>query len=179
MSLEKHEQARIEAAIRDCERSTGGQIVCVLAESAMVQRTALPVLVAALVSLSVPWLLVGLTQLPVMTVLLLQALTFVVLLAAEQFVVRGVSRTPDRSGILIFVARAERYARIVADDGIARQVPNAQWRTAVEALVTHMREDRVAEGFIAAIVVCTDILKAHRPPATEAPNALPDRVYQI
>ena len=204
MSLAKHDEARIEAAIRDCERSTGGQIVCVLAESAMVHRTALPVLAAALVSLSVPWLLVVLTQLPVLTVLLLQALTFAVLLAlatvpaieraltppavrralawrlaAEQFVVRGVSRTSDRSGILIFVARAERYARIVADEGIARQVPSAQWRAAVETLVTHMREDRVAEGFIAAIVACTKILKAHRPPATEGPNTLPDRVYQI
>jgi putative membrane protein len=204
MSLEKHEEARIEAAIRDCERSTGGQIVCVLADSAMVHRTALPVLLAAVVSLSVPWLLVVLTQLPVLTVLLLQALTFVVLLAvatvpsieralippavrralawrlaAEQFVVRGVSRTSDRSGILIFVARAERYARIVADEGIANQVPAAQWRAAVEVLVTHMREDRVADGFVAAIVACTNILKAHRPPGAEGRNALPDRVYQI
>src|SRR5688572_14404198 len=81
MSLEKHDEARIEAAIRDCERATGGQIVCVLAESAMVQRTALPVLLAAVAALGVPWLLVVLTQLPVLTVLLLQALTFVVLLA--------------------------------------------------------------------------------------------------
>jgi len=204
MTLEKTDETRIQAAIRECERSTGGQIVCVLAESAMVQRTALPVLLAAVASLLVPWLLVVLTQLPVMTVLLLQLLTFVALLAlvtvpaiermvtpaavrralawrlaAEQFVVRGVSRTSDRSGILIFVARAERYARIIADDGIARQVPAAQWRAAVEALVAHMREDRVADGFIAAIAACTKILAACRPPPAEGPNALPDRVYQI
>jgi hypothetical protein len=98
-------------------------------------------------------------------------------LAAEQFVVRGVSRTSDRSGILIFVARAERYARIVADEGIARQVPAAQWRAAMEALVAHMREDRVADGFIVAIVACTNILKACRPPAAERPNALANRAY--
>src|SRR5689334_20213977 len=152
MSLSKQDEERIEAAIRGCERTTGGQIVCVMAQSAMVRRTALPVLLAALLSLALPWPLMALTQLPLQTVLLLQLLAFVLLLAlgslpaieraltppavrralawrlaAEQFVVRGVSRTPDRSGILIFVARAERYARIIADEGIARQVPASQW----------------------------------------------------
>jgi len=204
MSLTRQDEARVEAAIRECERVTGGQIVCVLAESAMVQRTALPVLLAALASLLVPWLLVALTQLPVLTVLLLQVLVFVVLLmlgtvpaieraltpppvrralawrlAAEQFVVRGLSRTPDRCGILIFVARAERYARIIADEGISRHVPAAEWRAAVDALITEMRENRDADGFVAAIAFCSQILKAHRPPTTTGANALPDRVYQI
>jgi putative membrane protein len=204
MSLSKQDEARIEAAIRGCERTTGGQIVCVLADSAMVRRTALPVLLAALVALAVPWLLMALTQLPVQTVLLLQLLAFVVLLAlgslpaieraltppavrralawrlaAEQFVVRGVSRTPDRSGILIFVARAERYARIIADEGIARHVPTSQWRAAVDALVAHMRDDRPADGFIAAIAICTETLRTYRPQAAAGANTLPDRVYQI
>jgi putative membrane protein len=204
MSLSQQDQARIEAAVRECERTTGGQIVCVHARSAMVQRTALPVLLAALVALAVPWLLIVLTRLPVQTVLLLQALAFVGLLAvgtvpaieralvpravrrlvawrlaAEQFVVRDVSRTPDRSGILIFVAEAERYARIIADEGIARDVPTSQWRTAVDALVTHMRQDRPADGFIAAIAACTETLKRYRPIGVQGANVLPDRVHQI
>ena len=204
MSLTKQDEARVEAAIRECERLTGGQIVCVFADSAMVQRTGLPVLLAALGSLMVPWLLVLATQLPVLTVLLLQALAFVGLLAlgtvpaiaraltpravrralawrlaAEQFVVRGISRTSDRSGILIFVARAERYARIIADEGTVRQVPASQWKRAVAALVAHMREDHAAEGFIAAIAICTEILKTHRPLKAGPANPLPDRVYQI
>jgi putative membrane protein len=77
------------------------------------------------------------------------------------------------------VSRAERYARIIADEGIARQVPQAQWQTAVDALVEHMRQDRPADGFIAAIAICSDVL-ARRFPAREGPsNVLPDRVYQI
>ena len=40
-------------------------------------------------------------------------------LATEQFVVRGIARKKDRSGILIFVSLAERYARIIADEGVA------------------------------------------------------------
>ena len=42
--------------------------------------------------------------------------------ALEQFVVRGITRTKNRTGVLIFVSLAERYARIIADEGIAAKV---------------------------------------------------------
>jgi putative membrane protein len=100
-------------------------------------------------------------------------------LAAEQFVVRGLARTADRSGILIFVSQAERYARIIADEGIARHVPQAQWQAAVDALVAHMRQDRPADGFIAAIAICSEVLARHFPGGGRPHNALPDRIYQI
>ena len=48
--------------------------------------------------------------------------------AMEQFRIRGIARKKDRTGILIFVSLAERYARIVADDGIAARVPQAHGR---------------------------------------------------
>ena len=204
MRLSKHDQARIEAAIRDCERTTGGQIVCVLADTAALHRTALPIAIAALVALALPWPLIALTRLAVQTVLLLQGLAFVLLLAlgslpaveralmpramrralawrlaAEQFVVRGVTRTPDRTGILIFVARAERYARIIADEGIARRVPAERWQEAVAALVGHMREDRPADGFLAAIALCAETLRSSGKASPAGNNSLPDRVYQI
>lgn len=202
--LSPADEARIEAAIRESERRTGGQIVCVMAESALLHKTALPVLLAAVVALLLPWLLIALTQLPVQSVLLLQAIAFLLLLAlgsipaveraltppavrralawrlaAEQFVVRGMARTPDRTGILIFVARRERYARIIADDGIAGRVPAARWRAAVEALVAHMREDRPADGFVAAIEICSEIHSTTTAAGPPRANSLPDRVYQI
>ena len=46
----------------------------------------------------------------------------------EQFVSRGIARKKDRTGILIFVSLAERYARIIADDGIAARVPQSEWQ---------------------------------------------------
>ena len=60
--------------------------------------------------------------------------------------------------MLIFVSLAERYARIVADDGIAARVPQSQWQGAVDALVAHMREGRIADGFVAAIERCGAVL---------------------
>ena len=203
-TLSREDQARIAEAIRMSESRTSGEIVCVLAETAAIQATALPVMLAAVTALVLPWLLLATTRLSVQAMLSLQGAAFLAALAlgcmpvvrrlltppavrralawrlaAEQFVVRGLARTADRNGILIFVSRAERYARIIADEGIARHVPQAQWQTAVDALVEHMRQDRPADGFIAAIAICSEVL-ARRFPAREVPsNVLPDRVYQI
>jgi putative membrane protein len=98
--------------------------------------------------------------------------------AVEQFFLRHVSHTENRSGVLIFVSLAERYARIVADEGIAAKVPNAEWQAAIDALVAHMRDGRIAAGFIAAIEHCGAVLAAHAPP-DGAPPVLPNRLYVI
>ena len=72
---------------------------------------------------------------------------------------------------------AERYARIVADEGIAGRVPQAAWQGAVDVLISHAREGRVADGFTTAIERCADVLATHFP-ATGAPrDDLPDRIY--
>ena len=55
--------------------------------------------------------------------------------------------TRDRTGILIFVSLAERYARIIADDGIAAQVPQSHWQSAVDELTARMSRREIAEGF--------------------------------
>jgi putative membrane protein len=99
--------------------------------------------------------------------------------AVEQFDIRGIARTKDRSGILIFVSLAERYARIIADDGIAARVQQTEWQGAVDALVAHMRDERIADGFVAAIDLCADQLAAHFPRDGTAQDELPNRIYVI
>ena len=99
--------------------------------------------------------------------------------AIEQFVVRRVAHTKNRCGILIFVSLAERYARIVADEGIAARVPQSEWQGAVDALVVHMRYGRIGEGFIAAIERCGKVLEQHFPPSQTTRDELPDRIYVI
>jgi putative membrane protein len=85
----------------------------------------------------------------------------------------------DRSGILIFVSLAERYARIIAGDGVAARVPQSEWQTAIDALVAHMRDGRIAEGFITPINVCGDELAKHFPRTVASREELPDRIYLI
>ena len=99
--------------------------------------------------------------------------------AMEQFDIRGIARKQNRCGILIFVSLAERYARIVADDGIAARVPQAQWQRAVDALIAHMRDGRIADGFVTAIELCGKELAAHFPRTQASRDELPDRIYLI
>ena len=96
--------------------------------------------------------------------------------AVEQFFARGLTRTRERTGVLIFVSLAERYARIMADEGIASKVSNRDWQLAVDALTAHMRDGRIAQALVAAIQQCGAVLADHAPP-TGAGNELPDRIY--
>jgi putative membrane protein len=203
MSISPDDRERISAAIRTAEAKTSGEIVCVLAESSS-QPGALSILIAAIVALALPWLLIGFTDFPVERILFLQALVFVLLaillllppvyvaliprrarraaahrLAAEQFVVRGIARKRDRTGILIFVSLAEHYARIIADEGIAARTPQAEWQGAMDVLVSHMRRGQIADGFVGAIAACGDVLAAHFPPTAANLDELPDRIYLI
>ena len=201
MAISKQDRERISAAIRAVERRTSGEIVCVLARTSS-DAVALPILIAAVVALALPWLLVALTTLPVLRVLALQVLTFVALAgllglprirvalmpraarravahraAMEQFISRGIARTEDRCGILIFVSLAERYARVVADDGIAAKVQQRQWQAAVDALIAHTKDGRIADGFIAAIELCGNELAAHFPRTATSRDELPIKIY--
>jgi putative membrane protein len=203
MSLSAQERDRVAAAIRAAEARTSGEIVCVLAQTSC-DATALPIFIAALVALALPWLLVAFTALPVDRILLLQAAVFfaaamllclprvrVALVpraarraiahraAMEQFVVRGIARKKDRTGILIFVSFAEHYARIVADEGIAAHVRQSEWQGAIDALLAHMSGGRIADGFIAAIDVCGNVLETHFPRSETSRDELPDRIYLI
>jgi putative membrane protein len=149
----------------------------------------------------VPWPLIDFTPLSVQRIFLIQLGVFIVAglifswmplrlllvpralqrsrahrAAIEQFVIRSISHTRNRTGILIFVSLAEHYARIIADEGIAAKVPAAEWQAAVDALIAHMRDNRIAAGFAAAVAQCGEVLARHAPP-DGSPNELPDRLY--
>jgi putative membrane protein len=203
MEISPQERDRIAAAIRAAEAGTSGEIVCVLAQSSS-DATALPVVLAAAIALATPWALIATTAWTVQSILSLQLLVFLVLtivlclprirvaliprkmrramafrVATEQFVTRGIARKKDRSGVLIFVSLAERYVRIIADDGIAARVDQREWQAAVAALVEHMRADRIADGFIAAINLSGTLLARHFPHDGKHADELPDRIYFI
>jgi putative membrane protein len=200
MPISKEEHAAIAAAIRSAEARTSGQIVCVLMRASS-EYFYVPVLWAALLALVSPWLPIALTQWSVQRIFLIQIVVFAAAVlvlswpplrialvpravrrarahraAVEQFFARGLTHTNERTGVLIFVSLAERYARIIADEGIATKVSNREWQGAVDALTAHMRDGKIGEGFIAAIERCGAVLAAHAPPSG-AGDQLPDRIY--
>jgi putative membrane protein len=202
MQLSKEQHAAVSVAIHEAEKRTSGQIVCVLAR-ASADYAHIPILWASGLALIAPWPMIVFTPWSVQRIFLIQIAIFAVAAlvfswmplrlalvprsvrrarahhaALEQFVVRRVAHTKNRSGVLIFVSLAERYARIIADDGIAEKVQASEWQAAIDALVSQMRGGRIAEGFSAAIERCGAVLAAHAPPNGSS-NELPDRLYVV
>ncbi len=203
MTVSVEDRERIAAAIRAAEARSSGEIVCVLARVSA-DAIGLSTLVAAVAALALPWILVATTALPVQRILVCQVVLFAALLALfrlpalrvallprraqravahrvamQQFISRGIARKKDRCGILIFVSLAEHYARVIVDDGIAAKVPQKEWQGVVDALVAHVRDGRIADGFVAAIEQCSDKLAEHFPRTTQSRDELPDRLYTI
>jgi putative membrane protein len=200
MALTADDHAAIAAAIAAAEKKTSAQFVCVLARASS-DYAHVPLIWASVLALLTPWPLIEFTEWSVQRIFLVQLVVFIVFAlvfswmplrlalvprvvrrarahraALEQFVLRRVAHTRNRTGVMIFVSLAERYARIMADEGVAQKVHAADWQAAVDALVSHMREGRIAAGFTAAIERCAAVAAVHAPPDGAA-NELPDRLY--
>lgn len=197
------EEARITAAIVQAERGTSGEIVAVIAAESDSYLYA-PFMWASLIALLVPWPLVYFTWLPVQWIYLAQLLAFVLLLlamlpmsirmwlvprsvqrlrahrrAVEQFLVQNLHTTTGRTGVLIFVSVAERYAEVLADTGIDAKVPPGTWQAIVDELTAHIGEGRAADGFVAAISKAGAHLSRHFPPGATDPNELPNHLIVL
>jgi len=202
MRLTNDDHTAVAAAIREAEKHTCGQIVCVLAHASSAYAH-VPILWSSLLALFTPWPLIYFTQWSVQRIFLAQLIVYLVAAvvfswaplrillvpravqrarshraALEQFVLRGISRTRNRCGVLIFVSLAEYYARIVADEGVTQRVHASEWQAAIDALTMQVREGHLAAGLIAAIGRCGAVLAEHAPPDGSA-NELPDRLYVI
>ena len=139
------ERATIEAAITKAERKTSGEIV-VVAATASAGYFAYAIMWAALLALLVPWPLIYLTNWPVEHIYLAQLGVFIIgaaltqwedlrfaivpksvkrarahQKAVEQFLAQSLHTTKGRTGVMIYVSFAERYAEVIADEGIYEQ----------------------------------------------------------
>lgn len=99
--------------------------------------------------------------------------------AQRQFLAHGVHQTKGRTGVLLFVSLAERYAEVVADSEVDAVVDQSVWNETVELLVDSAAEDRLAEGFLKAIDLAGGVLAKHFPPGPDTGNELDDRLVEI
>jgi putative membrane protein len=100
-------------------------------------------------------------------------------LAVQQFLAHGLHMTEARTGVLIFVSLAERYAEIVADSAIAKKVDQAVWDVAMTNLLIEIKAGRLAEGLIAAVAETGAVLAEHFPPRPRDQNELSDDLVLI
>jgi putative membrane protein len=201
--LSEAERERVAQAVSDAETRTAGEIVVVVARAASGYRT-VPAVSALLAALATPWPLIAATALSASRIFLLQLAVALIVAAvlslprmrlalvpafvkrargreaaAREFVARGLTRTRGRTGVLIYVAEAERYAEVIADTGIATQVDEGVWRETIEELVAALRESRGADGLAAAVARVGAILAEHAPRQADDADELPNRVILI
>lgn len=201
--LDAAARARIAEAIRRAETGTAGEIVVLVAARAGLYRSA-PLMLALAAGLAVPWPLIALTPWSAAAIALTQvAVVLLALLAGlhprlrmalvprvirrdraheqalREFTTRGLSRTAGRTGVLIYLARAEGHAEIVADHGVAAHVPAAAWAGAIESLLAALRRGEAEAGLVAAVVEVGAILSGPLPPEAKPVDALPNRVIEL
>ena len=206
LTFTKADHTRIAGAIRQAEAATSGEIYAVFAHRsdayAFVQATAV-LAFALLAGLLSAWLgpvfgvpitagVLAVCQLAaviVLAIVLMLAPSLGMLLvpraiaeirahrtALQQFHAHNLAATKGRTGILIFVSEAERYAEVVADDGIAAKVPQEAWDGIVAALIEAARDGRLADGYAAAAKAAGTTLTKHFPADDKNPNEIPDRL---
>jgi putative membrane protein len=96
--------------------------------------------------------------------------------AMEQFLAQNLHTTPGRTGVMIFVSVAERYAEIVADSEINRHVPVETWVGIVSDLTANIGKGQAATGFLNAIQASGQLLAAHFPPEVHPHDMLPNHL---
>jgi putative membrane protein len=197
------EERQISDAIAMAESTTAGEIVVVVAGRSD-SYLYVPPLVAALLSLLVPWVLIVFTQLSLEATYLAQLGTFLLLTivllpfsvrialvpgrvkrrhaharAIEQFLAQCLHTTAERTGVLIFVSVAEHYVEILADSAIDERVPAGTWKRIVDDLTATIGSGEPANGLIAAVEAAGRHLSQHFPPDSANPNELPDHLIVL
>ncbi len=189
--LDPADRQRIEAAVIEAERSTTGEIVVAVVRASDEYGSAgwrLGVLLALVASLGLAHFR---PELPLLAHLAVQgagllaghalarvdgirrllvsdplARARVRQRAARAFAENGLARTAGRTGILLFASLLERRVVVLADEGVNRVLaPEESWQEVVDRAVEGLRAGRPAEGLLAAVARCGEILARHLPTA--------------
>jgi putative membrane protein len=193
MAMSPEVAKAVEAAFLDAQKRTRAPMVGVLA-AASSDYALPPLLGSGLLTLLSPWPLLIFTRLSAERIFIAQLLVCLVSLAVlsltplryvltprrarrahahraalVQYSVRGLDRTPEGAGVLIYVSLAERYARIVADDAACRVVAPAQWQGVVDGLVADLQGLGAAAAMANAATRCAELLAPAFPSGADVP----------
>lgn len=208
-SLSPEDHLLLANRIRQAEKTTRGEIYCVVARQSdpyifpAAFMLALGVLVASLAVafwLDRSWLPLGHLGFVFYQIAALAAALLVLRLvpglaiwltprqlcyrrahnnAVRQFLAHNVHRTEKRTGIVIFVSLRERYATVIADAGIEAKVPQSDWNEIVTRIVAAAAAGQLTKGLADAIDRAGVLLAQHFPGGTYNPNELEDHVIEI
>jgi putative membrane protein len=196
------EKERIEAAVRDAESRTIGEIVPLVVDESYDYPQA-EIVGAGFFSLAtattLSWAFAGSSLWVFLALFLLLFFPFRCLLrrlpelkrrlihpgeiAAEveekalvSFIEQGLHHTRDKTGILILVSLFEHRVFVLADRGINKQVPKETWDEIVHIVTEGIHSGRTSDALCAAITRCGELLEVHFPKKTDDTDELPNLI---
>ncbi len=201
--ITQEDQQRVSAAITAAETRTSGEIVAVITPESD-SYLSVPFLIAAAVALFVPWPLIYFTWVPVQWIYALQLAVFLALAlallprpirfrlvprsmlrnrahrrAVEQFLTQNLNTAVGRTGVLIFVSVAERYAEIIADAGLREKVEQSAWQQIVDGMTAEIGSGHAGEALINAVNRVGSLMAKHFPAGAADIRRLPDHLIVL
>lgn len=96
--------------------------------------------------------------------------------AVQVFEKLGMHKTALRNGVLIYVSFSDRKLAIIGDQGINSVVPADFWMSTKDKMIHHFKENRFADGIIAAITEAGEQLKRFFPYMENDENELSNEI---
>lgn len=200
MNLSTDQQAAIRAAVSKAESHTSGEIVPLLvaqsddyreaaAQAAAIIAAALALALALIIHDTSVWFFLPTTfalyfptraavrRLPLLKLAFTPAARVneaVHQKALRVFYEKGLHRTRDENGILIFISLLEHKVWILGDRGINAVIPPERWITLATALSSGIRQGQLTEALVGVIAEMGDVLEQHFPLKHDDVNELPD-----
>jgi putative membrane protein len=198
------ETQRIEAAVREAESRTSGEIVpLVVDESYHYPRAeivgggffalGLGVLAAwsfghssvwaflpvfLLTYLPLRWLIRALPGLKRRLIHPAEMVAEVEEKALVAFLEHRLYQTRDATGVLILISLFERRVRVLADSGISTVVPQQEWDGIVATITAGIRAGKTCDALCTAIGRCGDLLAERFPCKTDDTDELPNLITE-
>lgn len=95
-------------------------------------------------------------------------------LAFRQF---EVARTKGGTGVLVYIAEAERTVTIMGDSAISSLVTTTEWESSRDAILDGIRNGQPVEGLIEGTKRVGDLLRKHFPSDADTDDELPSELH--
>ena len=83
--------------------------------------------------------------------------------AQAEFLRLGMNKSPERNGVLIFVApRAHKFA-VIGDEGVHKKCGDEFWQELAKAMTDYFRKSEFTEGIIHGVRKAGELLAEHFP----------------
>ena len=88
-------------------------------------------------------------------------------------------RTPERNGVLIFLAARSRNFAVVGDRGVQEKCGDIFWTELAAAMSDYFKRGDFTAGIIHGVDRAGELLAAHFPRTDGGANQLPDTIEEV